>query len=298
LRQINDEGRARAHAGAVIAEEAMTYKTLMVHVDLEDPHDAMLKIAGDLAELFGAHVIGIAACQPLQTMVGEGVTAGELMVEDRAEITREIAAAEDRFRKAMEGRAASVEWRHFVTYAPLASYIADEARAADLIISGPDMGMSLLDNTRRVKLGDLALEAGRPLLIIPHNLKSLGFRRVVVGWKEAREPRRAIADALPFLARAEHVTVLQAAHKELLEHARANLRDVIRWLGRHGVEAVPAVAVGSDNDFMTLYGELKERNCDLFVAGAYGHSRLGEFVFGGVTRDLLLDADFPVLISH
>lgn len=160
------------------------------------------------------------------------------------------------------------------------------------------MGMSLLDNSRRVRLGDLALEAGRPLLILPRGVKSLNLRRVVIGWKEAREPRRAVADALPLLALAEHVTVLQAARKELLEFVRGNLRDVVRWLGRHGVEAVPAVAVGADHDFVALYNELKERRCDLFVAGAYGHSRLGEFVFGGVTRDMLLDAEFPVLISH
>lgn len=276
----------------------MTYKTLMVHVELEDSDDAPLKIAGDLAEQFQAHVIGIAACQPVQTMVGEGVTAGELMAEDRAEITREIAAAEARFRKAMAGRAVSVEWRYQVTYAPLASYIADEARAADLIISGPDLGASLLDNTRRVKLGNLALEAGRPLLIVPHGVKSLGLRRVVLGWKESRESRRAVMDALPLLGAAAHVTLLQAGRKDMLEHIRANLRDVVRWLGRHGIEAVPAVAVPAGGDAQTLYNELKERRCDLFVAGAYGHSRVGEFVFGGVTRDLLLDAGFPVLISH
>lgn len=276
----------------------MTYKTLLVHMELDDSNEAMLKVAGSLAEQFQAHVIGIAACQPIQTLAGEGVASGELIVEERAEITREIAAAENQFRAAMEGRAASVEWRHFVTFAPLASYIADEARAADLIITGPDMGMSLLDNSRRVRLGDLALEAGRPLLILPRGVKSLNLRRVVIGWKEAREPRRAVADALPLLALAEHVTVLQAARKELLEFVRGNLRDVVRWLGRHGVEAVPAVAVGADHDFVALYNELKERRCDLFVAGAYGHSRLGEFVFGGVTRDMLLDAEFPVLISH
>lgn len=87
----------------------MTYKTLLVHMELDDSNEAMLKVAGSLAEQFQAHVIGIAACQPIQTLAGEGVASGELIVEERAEITREIAAAENQFRAAMEGRAASVE---------------------------------------------------------------------------------------------------------------------------------------------------------------------------------------------
>jgi nucleotide-binding universal stress UspA family protein len=276
----------------------MTYKTLMVHVELDGQNDGLLKIAGDLAEQFEAHVIGIAACQPVQMLFDEGLTAGEMMVEDRAEITKEVAAAENRFRKAMEGRARSLEWRYSITYEPLASYIADEARAADLIISGPDLGASLLGNTTRVKLGNLALEAGRPLLVVPHGVTALNFERVIVGWKDAREPRRALADALPVLALSKHVTLLQAVSKNALENARAGLRDVVHWLGRHGIEAVPGVVISHGSEVAALYNELRERRCDLFVAGAYGHSRIGEFTFGGVTRDMLLDAQFSVLISH
>ncbi len=120
----------------------MTYRTLMVHLELQKSNDTLLKFVGDLAEHFQAHVIGIAACQPMQILYDEGFTAGDVMVQDRAEITREIAAAESGFRKALDGRAPSLEWRHAVTYAPLASYIAEESRAADLLITGPDLGAS------------------------------------------------------------------------------------------------------------------------------------------------------------
>jgi nucleotide-binding universal stress UspA family protein len=103
---------------------------------------------------------------------------------------------------------------------------------------------------------------------------------------------------LPVLALADHVTLLQVTREELLDQARANLRDVARWLGRHGIEAVPSAVNTPNGETRALYNELRERRCDLFVAGAYGHSRVGEFVFGGVTRDMILDVDFPVLISH
>lgn len=276
----------------------MTYKTLMVHLELRENNDTLLKFVGDLAERFQAHVIGIAACQPMQILYDEGFTAGEVMVEDRAEITKEIAAAESRFRKALDGRAASLEWRCATTYAPLASYIAEEARATDLLITGPDLGASLLDNTRRVKLGDLALEAGRPVLIVPHGVSTVDFQRAVIGWKETRETRRAVVDSLPAIGLSGHVTVLEVTTRAGLDRAQGHVKDVSRWLGRHGVEAVPSAVAASGSELMALHDELLERRCDLFVAGAYGHSRMGEFVFGGTTRDMLLSADFCVLISH
>jgi len=281
-----------------VMEDAMTYKTLMVHLELQKNNDALLKFVGDLAERFQAHVIGIAACQPMQILYDEGLTAGELMVEDQAETTKEIAAAEGRFRKALADRVPSLEWRCAITYTPLASYIADQARAADLLITGPDLGATLLDNSRRVKLGDLALEAGRPVLIVPHGVSIVDFRRAVIGWKESREARRAVVDSLPILSVSEHVTVLEVASKTGIARAREHVKDVCCWLGRHGVEAVPSAIKAPGSELMALYNELLERRCDLFVAGAYGHSRAGEFIFGGIPRDMLLAAEYCVLISH
>jgi nucleotide-binding universal stress UspA family protein len=276
----------------------MTYKTLMVHLELQKNNDTLLNFVGDLAERFQAHVIGIAACQPVQMLYDEGFTAGDVMVQDRAEITKEMAAAESQFRKALAGRAPSLEWCHTVTAAPLASYIAEQASAADLLITGPDLGPSLLDNTRRVNLGNLVMEAGRPVLIVPHGVSTVDFQRTVIGWKGSREARRAVSDALPVLEVSEHVTVLEVATRDGLERAHAHVKDVSRWLGRHGVEAVPSAILASGPEVSALHDELLERRCSLFIAGAYGHSRGREFVFGGITYDMLLEAEFCVLISH
>ena len=276
----------------------MTYKTLMVHLDLEADNQGLLQVTGDLAQHFKAHVIGIAACQPTQILFDEGITAGEVMVEDRAEITTELKTAESRFRAALKDRVQSLEWRSCITYEPLSTYISDQARAADLIIAGPDMGASLFDNNRRVKIGEMAIEAGRPVLIVPHGVSSLDLRHVLVGWKETREARRAVADALPLLARAGQVTLLEAADAALLGQAEARLTDVACWLERHGIEAMPCAVPINGPESNSLKAELARRGGDLIVAGAYGHSRLGEFAFGGVTRDVLLDINACVLISH
>ena len=276
----------------------MTYKTLMVHLELDGKNSGLLDIAAVLADRFNAGVIGIAACQPFRILYDEGYTAGDMMVADRAEITREIAAAEAEFRQASKGRVKKVEWRSSITYEPLASYIAEEARAADLIITRPDRGASMLDNTRRVKIGDLALEAGRPLLIVPEGISSLRLYNAFVAWKDEREARRAVADALPLLRLAKNVTVLEAASKAAQSRAHDRVVDVARWLEGHDITAEPVTTTLSGSDAADLYSEMIKRGCDFLVAGAYGHSRMGEFVFGGVTRDMLLDPQYCVLLSH
>ncbi len=276
----------------------MPCKTLMVHLELNGGNEGLLKITGDLAEQFQAKVIGIAACQPIPPMYEGTMVANQILAQDRAEIAKELATAEAQFRTALTGRAIALEWRTSITYASLADFIAEEARAADLIITGRDIGGSLLDNTHRVHIGDLVMGAGKPVLIVPRGISALPMDHVFVGWKETREARRAAADALPLLTKAKHVTVLEVTSSEEAAKVRARLGDVVTCLDWHGVPA-DALAVSSERpDRNALRQALRDRKCDLLVAGAYGHSRIGEWVFGGVTQDLLLDPDFCVLISH
>lgn len=276
----------------------MTYKTLMVHLELNGDNDGVLAIAGDLAERFGAMVIGIAACQPLQVPFDTGYMATDVLAQDRTQIHGDMAAVEAQFRKALDGRARELEWRSTITYGALADYIADEARAADLIITGRDIGASLLDESRRVNIGRLALEAGRPVLLVPQGITALPLARVFVGWKESREARRAAADAVPLLRLAGDVTVMEVTDEAGLAMATDHVDDVAAWLIAHGVSARPEAVAASGLEAGYLHAELLSRKCDLLVAGAYGHSKLGEFLFGGVTEDILLDPDFCVLFSH
>ncbi len=287
-----------AHRDVIETEPAMTYKSIMVHLELGGDNEGVLRIAGDLAERFNADVIGIAACQPIQILYNEGLGADDAIAQDRAEIAREMKTAEEQFRKALSGRAKALQWRSSVAYGSLADFIADEARAADLILTGRDMGAKLLDQTRRVQIGDLVMRAGRPVLLVPQGVTQLRLRNVYVGWKESREARRAIADALPLLESAQTVTVVQVGSQEAQLSNQKRLADVAAWLGRHGIAATPQAIAKSGTEAGYLHAELLERKCDLLVAGAYGHARLSEWIFGGVTQDVLLDPDFCVLFSH
>lgn len=276
----------------------MTYANLMVHLQIGGSNTDLLQVAADLAGRFQAHVVGIGACQPMQPVYNDGYIPQRLIQEDLDEIDKEIKLAEFEFRNALHGRATSLKWKSTVTFSPLADYVAREARTADLIVTGADRSANLLDRSRHIPIGDLAMQAGRPLLIVPAIATRIGSDRVLVCWKDTRETRRAVVDALPFLKAAKHVTVVEIADDESENEARRHVAEVAAWLASHGVGAHGTVASSTGNDAAKLAAVADEQGADLIVAGAYGHSRVREWALGGVTRDLLLRADRCTLISH
>jgi nucleotide-binding universal stress UspA family protein len=275
----------------------VTYATLMVHLELGHSNAGLLQIAGDLAERFHAGVIGIAACQPVQIVYADGYVSGELFEQDREEIDKETKEAEAEFRNAFQTRVGTLEWRSTVMFGSLSEYLAREARSADLVITGVAAG-DFFDASRRVNTSDLVMRVGRPVLIVPAAADKVTLERVVVGWKDTRETRRAALDALPLLKKAAHVAVVEIAAEGELAAARAQLEDVVGWLKRHGVVAESIASASTGDDTTRLYAIAQEEGADVIVAGAYGHSRLREWVLGGVTRDLLLRADRCSLLSH
>ena len=275
----------------------MTYATLMVHLELGRSNAGLLQIAGDLAERFHSRVIGIAACQPMQIVYGEGFVSGDIYEQDRQEIGKNMKAAEAEFRSVLQARAEALEWRSTVMFTLLSEYLAREARSADLVITGVASG-DMFDSSRSLNTGDLVMRAGRPVLVVPAAAGKVKLERVVVGWKDTRETRRAVSDALPLLKSARHVAVVAIAVEEELAAVRTHLEDVAAWLKRHGIEAQCLASPSTYNDATALYAVAQDQGADVIVAGAYGHSRLREWALGGVTRDLLLRANCCSLLSH
>ena len=276
----------------------MTYATLMVHLELGRPNTGLLKIVGDLAAKFQASVVGITACQPLQLSYGDGYVSGDVVEQDQAEIQKEVADAEMEYRSALPAHAGKLMWRSNVTMEPLSDYVAREARSADLVITSVDTGASLFDTTKHNNVSDLVMRVGRPVMIVPAAADVLKLDRVVVAWKDTREARRAVLDAVPLLKAATSVTVVEIAPQDGLAAARRGLEDVVAWLERHGVTAQPLAVAAAGEDADQLARFVQEHQTDLMVAGAYGHSRLREWVLGGVTRNLLMSAGCCSPVSH
>ena len=274
----------------------MTYGTLMAHLDVCHTNAAVLMTAERLAAQFDAKVIGIAACQPVQVVGSDGYISGEAMVAGRDEYESEMREAEATFRAAFSSSGRPVEWRAAVTDFALSDFIARQARSADLVVTCVRPAATF-EHAKRVNIGDLVMRTGRPVLIVPDQRTDARFDRIVIAWKDTREARRAAADALPLLKRASYVCVVEITPQAELESARSRVHDVAAWLLTHGVTAIPIAqpAKGSASD--QLEAILAERKADLVVAGGYGHSRLREWAFGGVT-DYLLCGSQLAFLSH
>jgi nucleotide-binding universal stress UspA family protein len=284
-------------AGIATRTQAMTYTTLMVHLELGRSNAGLLRVTGDLAERFHADVIGIAGCQSMLTSYNDVYVPGDVVVQVRDESHQEIKEAEAEFRGALKANTGTIEWRSTVMSASLSEYIAHEARSADLVITSVNSG-DLLDASRVINIGELLMQVGRPVLIVPDTTDKPDFAHIVVGWKDTLEARRAVSDALPLLEMAEHVTVVEIAAEEDQADAHKRVKDVGGWLKRHGVAAEGTVRRATGDDASQLNAIAHKLNAGVIVAGAYGHSRLREFVFGGVTRDLLRSTACCSLMSH
>jgi nucleotide-binding universal stress UspA family protein len=269
----------------------------MVHLDLGEPNTDLLTVARGLADRLGASVTGIAASQPLQAVFGGSYAIGDVVQQDREEVETEMDVAEAAFRAAFQTHNQPVGWRSTITFEVLDDYIAQEARCADLVMTGAGPGYGL-GQTRSVNIGELVMQVGRPVFIVPRFVKALKLDRAVIAWKDTREARRAAYNALPLLKMAGHVAVVEIAGEDDLANAGLRVQDVVGWLERHGIAAQAITSGDTGDDADRLKFVVRQQDADFIVAGAYGHSRLREWVLGGVTKDLLLCAERCSLVSH
>lgn len=272
--------------------------TLMVHLEVGSANTGLLNAASDLAGQLNASVMGVAACQPLRIIYGDGYVPDDIIQKDREALEKDISDAETEFRAIMGKRGDNLEWRSTVTFRRLEDYLADQARCADIIVTGVDHNESIFDTSRHVDIGDLVMQLGRPVLIVPTYTEKVNLERVLVAWKDTRESRRAILDALPLLRAANHVIVCEIASEEGLAAAQQHVADVVAWLKRDGITADPVAVLSTGDDAARLDAVASDRAADIIVAGAYGHGRLREWALGGVTKDLLLRADRCAFVSH
>jgi nucleotide-binding universal stress UspA family protein len=275
----------------------MNYKTVMVGLALDRPNDACLRVAGDIAERFGARVIGVAASDLRPPMYfADGGLAQDLLDQEAAAIRKRLSELEAEFRAAVEKRAASAEWRSARSL-PV-PFMVQHARAADVIVVGARTE-ALVDPCAAPDPSDLVMQAGRPLIVVPPAVQWLDLRSVLVAWKDVREARRAVFDALPILAAATEVTIAEIPENDSQRAAAvSNVADVVEWLHRHGITAHPVVpekAVGAIEGIDKIAANV---GAGVVVAGAYGHSRFREWVLSGVTRHLATESRRCAFLSR
>jgi len=276
---------------------AMRYASLMVHLDLDQRNDARLKIAGDLAERFGARVIGIAArAEPVPLYVTEGLVATSIIEQGVADIEKRLREAEARFRSALAGRVERIEWRQAVSQ-PL-YFVADACRAADLVIVGSPRADMPPDPELDLAPADLIMNAGRPVLMVPPEVDKVTAEHILVAWKDTPQSQRAVLLALPFLRACRRVIVATVDEDDDPGAAQASVDDVVAWLGCHNVPATGRVVPPLDDVASGIESLASEEDADLVVSGAYGHGKIREWVFGSVTKEFLKQTGRCHFLAH
>ncbi len=273
--------------------EVLRHAGLLTPVHLGPGAEATIRFAAALAGAWSCRLIGVAADEIELPYFGDsaGVIDAVLVENARAVVDENLIKAEALFRRCAD--AVDVEWRCAVDQPR--SFALAQARAADLVVvarQGPgDPALGRMG----VAPDGLVMELGRPILVVPPGCEVPTARSIVIAWKDTREARRALLDALPLLRRADLVSVLAVG----ADAADAGAQDVCGYLARHGIAARAVLRPDSGeyvvDEITTL---VQQQRADLIVAGAYGHSRMREWIFGGVTRDLIETTPVCCLMSH
>jgi nucleotide-binding universal stress UspA family protein len=274
----------------------MTYAAVLTHVQLDPAAAPRLACAVAVAKRFGAAICGVAAqVDPLTSYSGfsgldaEWASTMSISIEDRLKGARELfqAATADLGDKAAF---ASVRQR------PLAAVVA-ASRAADLIVAG-GAPLGPHDPNRDCAAGELAIQSGRPVLVAPPTAPPLGAETVLLAWKDTREARRALTDAMPFLEQASRVVVLGIDGEADPAQVQYQVDDVAAALKRRGVKAESKLVRDAHPNGVKIVEQAALEGADLIVSGVYGHRRFDEWLFGGVSADLLAQDQAYLLISH
>ena len=282
----------------------MALKDILVHLDTTPRSALRLAVAAGLAARHGAHLTGVhvidipsanyfyGAAMPFVPANPE-----EIVGRIRAEATQAAAPVEQAFRDCLSRAGIEGEWRLVEGNPP--STVALHARYADLIVVGqPNQDAPQDSDAVTVTT---VMTSGRPVLAIPFagEYPVIG-EHVLIAWNASREAARAVNDALPLIVGAKKVTILAInPQRGLGGHGDVPAADISLHLARHGVKAEAVHTVARDiSDGEALLSYAADIGADLLVAGAYGHSRAREMVFGGVTRTLIAEMTVPVLLSH
>lgn len=284
----------------------MAFKDILVHLDNGARCSTRVTAALSLARRFKAHLTGtyildIPAPEFFYGAAMPFMGAGPEQVVERmrAEAVNTAAPVETAFREALRREDVEGDWR--LVEGSLPATLALHARYADLAVVGQPNPYEPNDGTQRDVAVTTVMTSGRPVLVVPFagEFPVIG-ERVLVAWNATREAARAVNDALPLLAGAKLVTILAVNPRHGIGgHGDVPAADIALHLARHGVKAEAAHTVAKDiPDGEALLSYAADIGVDLLVAGAYGHSRAREMVFGGVTRTLLHEMTVPVFLSH
>jgi len=279
----------------------MTIKTLLVCLTHRETADAAMKAAVPLARAKQAHLIGLHTLEALLVYPGIAMhVPGPVFSSFNDSQNIEAKEIEKIFRRHTDNEDFPSEWRQLkAESATAADRIIECARAADLVVMAKDDATGRYGNQSALP-AQVIRESGRPVLVVPADFDGPAIgSNIVLGWSDTREATRAAHDVLTLSGDDCEVSILRIDHGSGHEMADFAVIDLATSFDRHGVKAVVRHLDGKGAEIGDILLEHAfESGADLVATGAFGHSRVYDFVIGAVTHSLLQNANMPVLFSR
>jgi len=303
LRSLKGRGNAaRKNRNDIAGATAMTFRTMLLHLDDPAHAAACAAYAAKLARSFQARLLGLSCHRPTP-WPSDGATA--LIAGDP--LTVELRASEERASSRemeFERQCRLAELGSFETLrddAEPASAVVEHALGADLVILGqPDPGQPR-HRERRDLVDSVIQDCARPVLVVPHaGAYEPDFDTVLIAWDDSIEAARAATAALPLIkrARAVHLVHLRHPGHDSVLPQQASVDRAAIWLACHGLEVRGRVSTNALPVGEALLSEIADTGANLLVMGAWGRRRFVERLLGGTTRTLVDSMTAPVLFAH
>ena len=276
----------------------MAFKDILVYADGSPTATIRLDVAASIARQHEAHLAALHVRALPYVMTDFAGTVPASFVDWQEDWSdKQEAAAQKAVEDAASRSGRPIEWR--LAKGDVDTISLQHARYFDLVVvsqgaMGPD-DATVADGLPET----IVMGSGRPALVIPRHGKfpAVG-ERVMVAWNQTRESTRAVHEALPILRRAKSVIVMEVNPKTGHEPRIAGV-DIATHLARHGVKVDVSSTVADDIEVGdAILSRISDLGADLLVMGAYGHSRLREYAFGGATLHILRHMTVPVLMAH
>jgi nucleotide-binding universal stress UspA family protein len=274
-------------------------KDLVVNLTGGHPQDFAVDFAISAAASFSAHIAGVAFIyEPIIPGDMLGGIPTDLIEVQREENRKTAEAAVTRFETAATAAGVSAETRVVdASLAGAADLFGRIARRYDVAVVGqarPEQGAS-----EELLIEGALFGSGRPVVVVPYSQKEgLKLDRILICWDGSAPAARAIADAVPFLARAKAIDIIVVVG-ERDKSGEITGRNMRRHLARHGIESeIKHITASGGVAQSAILAHAADIRANFIVMGGYGHSRLREFILGGVTRSILKAMPVPVLMSH
>lgn len=278
----------------------MNLRDILAIIDATAGGDHVIRFAEQLASQRPSHVTGLVIgwrpTFPLPEALVVDAWVRQAMEDAERNLELDVRTVKCRFEQL--STSGGVEGL-LVDVATASQMVTSRARYTDLsVVSRPRPAAAETANTL---LEAVLLGSGRPVIIVPPAWASAEIGRVVlVCWKPTREAARAVADAGPIIKSADRVVVVTVdAQPSNATNGNAPGADICSLLARGGakVELVNLIA-GARTHAIAIQDQALAVGADLIVMGGYGHSRMREFVLGGMTREILASSSLPVFMSH